>query len=43
MKLYRVVYESTEYIEADNEEEAIEKVCRYHRLEPDAVTEVEED
>ena len=43
MKLYRVEFTQYEYIDAENEEDAIEKVCKYHRIEPDSVTEVECD
>ena len=41
--LYRVEFTQYEYINAESEEDAIEKVCKYHRIEPDSVTEVESD
>ena len=41
--LYRVEFTQYEYINAESEEDAIEKVCKYHRIEPDSVTEVECD
>lgn len=42
-RLFRLTIEGTAWIEAESEEEAIEKVCKYHHLEPDAVTEVDEE
>lgn len=43
MYLYRVKFEQVEYIYADDEEQAIEKTCKYHRVEPDSVIEVDEE
>lgn len=41
--MYRISIEFAEFVEAKSEEEAIEKICKFHNLEPDAVIEVEKE